>query len=77
MTHHHRVGGGPNGISSSSIRQFYAFFGLMQINEADHQRLTRDMTSYEIITEMSFTDILISAVLWPFTVTSRTVTVRL
>ena len=77
LSHHHRVGGGPNGIGSDSVRQFYVFFGLMQINEADHQRLTRNLTSYEIISEVSFTDFLFTAVLWPLTVTSRTVTVQL
>ncbi len=77
LSHHHRVGGGPNGIGSDSVRQFYLFFGLVEINEADHQRLTRDMTSYEIISEMSFTDFLFTALLFPLTVTSRTVTVQL
>jgi len=77
LSHQHRVGGGPNGIGSDSTRQFYLFFGLMQINEADHLRLTRDMTSYEIISEMTFTDFMIATLLFPLTVTSRTVTVQL
>lgn len=77
LSHSYRIGGGPNGIGDASTRQYYLFFGLMQINEADHQRLTRDMTSYEIVSEMTFTDFMIATLLFPLTVTSRTITVRL
>ena len=77
LVHQHRVGGGPNGIGSATTRQYYLFFGLYRINEADSQRLTKDMTSYEVVTEFSFSDFLITALLSPLTVTSRSVTVNL
>ncbi len=72
----HRIGMGPNGLGSSSDRQFYILFGLFQLNEADTERMSEDLTSYEIITEYSFTDILLSPLLIFLTMTSRTVTVN-
>jgi hypothetical protein len=75
-THTHRVGAGPNGVGSESQRQYYLFFGLIRLNEADSQRLTHDAVSYEIVTEWSFVDILITTLLLPLTVTTRTVTVN-
>lgn len=77
LVHEHRVGGGPNGIGSQTVRQYYLFFGLYRINEADSQRLTKDMTSYEVVTEFSFSDLFLTALLFPLTVTSRSVTVNL
>lgn len=74
--HTHTVGLGPNGVGSESARQFYLFFGLLRLNEVDSQRMAQDLTSYRIVTEWSIIDILISPVLLPFTVTSRTVTVE-
>lgn len=77
LVNEHRVGGGPNGIGSESIRQYYLFFGLYRINEADSQRLTRDLTSYEVVTEFSFSDFILTTLLFPLTVTTRSVTVNL
>ncbi len=74
-THVHRVGLGPTGIGNDSMRQYYIFFGLLRLNDVDSQRMTQDLTSYEITTEYSFTDLLLSPLLLPWTVTSRTVTV--
>ncbi len=75
LLHHHVVGGGPNGLGSESIRQYYIFFGLLRLNEADSQRLTENATGYRVVTKYSFTDILLTPLLLPLTVTSRTVTV--
>jgi hypothetical protein len=73
--HRHRVGAGPSGIGSETRRQFYVFFGWLPLNDCDTQRITADMSSYEIVTEWSFTDFLLAPLLLPFTCTSRTVTV--
>lgn len=75
LSHSHRVGGGPNGVGEESMRQYYWFFGLFQLNEADHQRLTKNATSYEIVTEMGWSDLFLSSILWPLTVTTRSITV--
>lgn len=74
--HRHIVGTGPNGIGTDSMRQYYVFFGLLRLNEADSQRLTDGMTSYEVVTKLAFTDMLLWPFLLPLTVTSRTVTVN-
>ena len=74
--HTHTVGLGPSGIGSESARQLYILFGLMRLNEVDSQRMAEDLTSYRIVTEWSFVDILLAPLLLPFTVTSRTVTVE-
>lgn len=76
QTHRHRVGTGPVGAGSESLRQFYLFFGLLRISESDGQRITREATSYEIVTEYSIVDMLLQPLLLPLTMTSRTVTVN-
>lgn len=73
--HQHRVGGGPVGAGEDSMRQYYLLFGLVSLNEVDSQRMTRDLTSYEITTEFGWTDVLLLPLLLPLTVTTRTVTV--
>lgn len=74
--HVHRVGLGPTGLGSESTRQFYLLFGLVSLNEVDVQRLATDLTSYSIETEFSFVDFLLTPLLLPLTITSRTVTVE-
>lgn len=76
MLHEHRVGTGAIGTGSTSQRQYYWFFGLARINEVDTQRYTEDVVSYDIETEMTFTDLLLSTLLAPISITTRTVTVK-
>lgn len=76
VAHEHIVGLGPTGLGESSMRQYYLLFGLIQFNEVNVQRLASDLTSYSIVSEFSFVDLLLSPLLLPFTVTSRTVTVK-
>ncbi len=76
QTHVHTIGAGPTGLGSESARQFYIFFGLFQIGEADSQRLAHDASGYEIVTSYSFVDILLQPILLPLTITSRTMTVN-
>ena len=74
--HSHRVGAGPSGSGSDQMRQYWIFFGLVEINEADSQRMTQDLPNYEIVTEFSFVDMLLCPILLPLTVTSRTIHVN-
>lgn len=76
VSHQHVVGLGPTGIGSISERQYYVLFGLLQVNEVDTQRFAPELTSYTIDTRFSFTDLVLSTLMLPLTVTTRTVTVR-
>ncbi len=76
VSHQHVVGLGPTGTGSTSERQYYVLFGLLQVNEVDTQRFAPELTSYTIDTRFSFTDLVLSTLMLPLTVTTRTVTVR-
>lgn len=75
IVHEHTVGLGPNGLGEESARQFYWMFGLFRLNEVDTERMTDDFGSYRIRTERSFSDLLLTPLLLPLTITTRTVTV--
>ena len=74
QVHSHRIGGGATGSGEESARQFYILFGWLPLNDVDTQRMTADLSSYEIRTEFSAIDLLLTPLLL-LTVTSRTVTV--
>ena len=74
--HRHSIGLGPTGSGVAVERQYYFLFGLIRINEVDPARLAGDLTSYAIETKFSLVDILLTPILLPLTVTSRTVTVE-
>ncbi len=76
MSHQHTVGLGATGTGQASQRQYYALFGLFQVNEVDTQRLAADLTSYTVDTRFGFVDLLLAPFLLPLTGTSRIVTVR-
>ena len=76
VANEHMIGLGPTGLGETSVRQYYVLFGLVQFNEVNVQRAANDLTSYSIRTEFSLTDFLLMPFLLPFTVTSRTVTVK-
>lgn len=76
VTHFHSVGLGSTGTREVSARQFYLFFGLWRVNEVDTQRMAPDLTSYTVETGFEFVDLLLSPLLLPFTITTRTVVVR-
>ncbi len=76
VSHQHTVGLGSTGTGVARARQYYALFGLWQINEVDTQRLAPDLTSYDVDTRFSFVDLLLAPVFLPLTMTTRTVTVR-
>lgn len=75
VAHQHRVGTGPAGVATETARQWYLFFGLMELNEVDSQRFTGDAVSYDIETKFGFVDLVFTVLLGPLTVTSRTVTI--
>lgn len=76
FVHQHRVGNGAAGIDEVHTREYYLFFGLMRINEVDTQRYAQDAVSYDVTTKFGFTDILITALLGPLSVTSRSITIE-
>ena len=76
VSHQHTVGLGATGTGQASQRQYYFLFGLVQVNEVDTQRLAPDLTSYTIDTRFGLVDLVLSPLLLPFTLTTRTVTVR-
>ncbi|MEY2713729.1 MAG: Bor protein [Planctomycetota bacterium] len=76
MAHKHVVGLGPTGLGEVSQRQYYLFFGLVNLSEVNVQNMAGNLTSYSIETERSFTDLLLMPLLLPVTVTTRTVTVK-
>lgn len=76
MAHRHSIGLGATGTGEVSARQIYLLFGLFEVNEVDAQRMAPDLTSYTIETRFGFVDLLLSPLLLPLTLTSRTVVVR-
>ena len=76
MSNQHVIGLGPTGLGETSARQYYILFGFVEFNDVDAQRMADELTSYTIQTEFSFVDALLLPLLLPFTVTSRTVTVK-
>ena len=66
------------------MQQYYLFFGLVRLNDADVQRVVGDYTSYDV--EVGFCnrdgfwesmgDFMVSMLFLPLTVTRQTVTVK-
>ena len=75
QTHRHVVGDGPQEWQSTSERQWYILWGLVPINEVQSAPMAGDAEDYEIKTETTFLDGVISIVTAIITVNSRTVTV--
>ncbi len=76
MTHSHIIGLGPTGLGEVSKRQWFFFFGLINLTEVNVQNMAGNLTSYTVETEQSFTDVLLWPLLLPITMTTRTVTVK-
>lgn len=76
MGHTHVVGVGPTGLGTESVRQYYMLFGLVPLNDVDVQRVTGNLSGYEIQSDYGFMDFVLSPLLILFTGTSRTVTVN-
>jgi hypothetical protein len=76
VSHQHTVGLGATGTGEQTARQYYFLFGLVQVNEVDTQRMAPDLTSYSVETKYGLLDLVLSPLLLPLTLTTRTVTVR-
>ena len=74
--HVHTVGKGPQGNTVMEERQWYILFGYVPLNEVDTNTMAGEATDYEIRTEETATDIIISLFTGVVSVHSRTVTVR-
>ncbi|MFC1527731.1 Bor/Iss family lipoprotein [Candidatus Neomarinimicrobiota bacterium] len=74
-THIHRIGTGPQSYTNDEERQWYVLWGLVPINEVDTKEMAGDVANYEIKTEVTPIDFLISIPASTVSVTSRTVTV--
>jgi Bor protein len=75
-TNIHKVGKGAQGGEVISQRQWYAVYGLAPLNNIDTNQMAGDAQDYEIVTQQSFMDGLISIVLSELTISCRTVTVK-
>ncbi len=74
-THIHKVGNGPQTYNSQEERQWYVLWGLVPLNDIDTNDMAGDAANYEIKTEVTPLDILISIPASWVSVSSRTVTV--
>jgi len=74
-TNVHVIGNGAQGSDVKTARQWYAIFGLVQINEVDTNAMAAGATDYTIKTEQSFIDGVITYFTSIVTVSCRTVTV--
>ncbi len=75
-THIHKVGNGAQGNNIETARQWYVLFGLVPINEVNTNQMASGAANYEIKTEQTFIDGLITAFTSYVTVSCRTVEVK-
>ena len=73
--HTHVVGTGPAGTDATEMRQWYALWGLVPINNADTGAMAAGATNYSIHTEQSVLDVIMNIFTGVVTIYSRTVTV--
>ncbi len=73
--HVHKVGSGAQGMEAQSARQWYVLFGLVPINQVDTGTMAGPVADYEIKTEQSVVDFIITMFTGIVTVNCRTVTV--
>lgn len=76
VSHRHSIGLGSTGTGEENSRQYYLFFGLINVNEINAQRMADGLTSYQIETRYGFWDLMLQPLLLPLTMTTRTITVR-
>ena len=75
MAHVHTIGNGPQGSEQVVAKQWYALWGLMPISVVDTHAMAGDKKNYEIKTETSVGDFIISIFTSIVTINCRTVTV--
>jgi hypothetical protein len=74
--HTHIIGDGAKGNENVSSKQWYAVWGLASLNKVDSKEMAGSATNYEIHTETSFVDAIISGILGGGLISCRTVTVK-
>ena len=74
--HVHKVGKGAQGSDIMEARQWYVLWGLVPINDVDTNVMAGGATDYEITTQYTVLDTIISIVLSEITINCRTVTVQ-
>lgn len=75
MTLNHTVGNGPKKNRTETQRQWYVLFGLVPINQVDSQAMAGDASDYEITSQITFVDGVITAFTSIATVYCQSVTV--
>jgi len=75
-THIHKVGNGAQGNSIQTARQWYVLFGLVPLNDVNTNQMAAGATNYEIKTEQTFIDVLITAFTSYVSVSCRSVEVK-
>ena len=74
--HVHKVGQGAQGNDITMARQWYVLWGVIPINEVDTNVMAEGATDYEIVTQYTPLDFIISAVLSEISINCRTVSVQ-
>lgn len=74
-SHIHTIGDGPKSGDMIEARQWYVLWGFVPLNNVDTNVMAAGADDYEIVTELSALDIIISIFTSAVTVYSRTVTV--
>ena len=74
--HTHKIGNGAQGSDIMEARQWYVLWGLIPINEVDTNAMAGEATDYEITTQYTALDAVISIVLSEISIQCRTVTVE-
>ena len=74
--HTHKVGNGAQGTDIVEARQWYVLWGLVPINDVDTNAMAGEATDYDITTQVTVLDFVISAVLGNVSVNCRSVTVQ-
>jgi hypothetical protein len=75
-TNRHMIGNGPAGSNVVTERQWYILMGLIPLNTVDTKAMAAGAKDYEIVTQNTFVDCLISGVTSIVTVSCRSVSVK-
>jgi hypothetical protein len=72
----HIIGDGAKGSEVVSAKQWYILCGLVPLNKVDTKAMAGDATNYEIKTQQSFIDVIISGITSCVTISCRSVSVK-
>lgn len=75
-TQRHIVGEGPKGNRVETTKTWYALWGLVALNNVDAREMAKGAKDYEIVTQMSFIDLLIGSFTSYVSIVPMTVEVR-